>query len=72
MATRRGTRSTPRRGPWGDPRRRKYPLATRREVHAAIAHFAANRGAYPSAERAAIGARIKRRAEALGIRVRAF
>jgi hypothetical protein len=62
----------PRRGPYGWPERRKYPLDTRRHVHAAIAHFSRNRHLYPSSVAKKIARRIKRRAEELGIRVRAF
>jgi hypothetical protein len=50
------------------PSRRKYPLDTRRHVHAAIAHFAANRAAYPADVQAPIARRIRERAKELGIR----
>jgi hypothetical protein len=62
----------PRRGPYAWPERRRYPLDTRQHVHAAIAHFAANMDRYPPSLRREIARRIKRRAEELGIRVRAF
>jgi hypothetical protein len=42
-------------------------LNTRQEVHAAIAHFAANRDEYPPRVRRMIAARIRRRAAELGI-----
>jgi hypothetical protein len=54
------------------PEKRKYPLDTRQQVHAAIAHFAQNRHLYAPTARARVGARIRARARGLGIHVRAF
>jgi len=51
------------------PEKRKYPLNTRQQVHAAIAHFAANRRSYPPAVAAKIAARIRRAAKERGIRI---
>jgi hypothetical protein len=52
---------------YGWPERRRYKLDTRQHVHAAIAHFAANRASYPPAAQAKIARRIRERASALGI-----
>jgi hypothetical protein len=57
---------------YADPRRKRYKLATRQQVHAAIAHFASWQRIYPRAERSEIARRIKARAKKLGIHVRAF
>lgn len=57
---------------YGYPPLKKYPLNKRTQVHAAIAHFAANRDVYPAGERREIARNIKARAKELGINVRAF
>lgn len=54
------------------PERRRYPLNTRRQVHAAIAHFAANRWRYPVTLQLQIAHAIKAKAGELGINVVAF
>lgn len=56
---------------FADPGRRRYPLDTRQEVHAAIAHFCANFRAYPPARRAEIRRRIRAQAAHYGISLHA-
>lgn len=52
---------------YGWPERRKYPLDTRRQVHAAIAHFARWRLTYPWPVRREIEERIRTAADRWGI-----
>lgn len=54
------------------PDAKKYPLNRRGQVHAAIAHFAANRDAYPVRVQREIARNIKARARDLDIHVKAF
>lgn len=49
------------------PAKKKYPLDYRWQVHAAIAHFDANRAGYPARTRVGIARAIAKRAHELGI-----
>lgn len=54
------------------PEEKKYPLNTKRQVRAAIAHFAAHRHRYPVGVQYRVGRSIRAAARSYGIHVVAF
>lgn len=54
---------------YGYPQKKKYPLTSRPKVHAAIAHFVANRDAYTPSVQSEIAQHLRGAARRYGIEI---